>query len=286
MNELNPNCPGATADEAALLRDLGMRVRASRTALGMPRRELAEVSGVSARYLAQLEAGEGNISIRLLSRVARALDVPLEVLLVQQGPDDQHAFLAAWKAAGPGARAGAMERLRASAGRAGRVCLLGVRGVGKSTLGRLAGDALGVRFVNLNTELETLSGMPLAEMKVLIGPDACRAMELGVIDQVTRKSGHIILVACENIQANPPAYSRILRDYRSVWVHADTPDTVDKLGDPGTATVGQPLDLDIAASKAGFAQAEAVLAIGGRPISEAVQELVQIIQTRAFMEKR
>src|SRR5438128_8844213 len=74
------------ASEAAYLKLLGDRVREARARRGMTRKILARDSGVSERYLAQLERGQGNISILLLRDIARALDLPLE-LLVLQGPE-------------------------------------------------------------------------------------------------------------------------------------------------------------------------------------------------------
>src|ERR1043166_3385202 len=98
--------PPSEAQDALYLGRLGDRVRAWRNAHGMSRRLLAESSGVSERYLAQLEAGRGNISVLLLRRVARAMRVPVEQL-VREEP----------------------------AARSARIALVGLRGAGKSTLG-------------------------------------------------------------------------------------------------------------------------------------------------------
>ncbi|MEM9552578.1 MAG: helix-turn-helix domain-containing protein, partial [Pseudomonadota bacterium] len=73
-NSPNPDEDGVDA----LLRRVGDKVRVARQKRGLPRRVLSDMSGVSPRYLAQLEAGEGNISIGLLQRVARALNHPIE----------------------------------------------------------------------------------------------------------------------------------------------------------------------------------------------------------------
>ena len=74
--------------EAAYLARLGDRVRAWRGANGMTRKSLAAASGVSERYLAQLEAGQGNISVLLLRKLARAMDVAVDSL-VREEPDDE-----------------------------------------------------------------------------------------------------------------------------------------------------------------------------------------------------
>src|SRR3569832_1948802 len=105
-------------EDAAYLSRLGERVRACRGLHSMTRKHLAEASGVSERYLAQLEAGEGNATVLLLRKVARAMGVPLERLVCE---DEK-------------------------APRADRVALIGLRGAGKSTLGPKLAQALDMPF--------------------------------------------------------------------------------------------------------------------------------------------
>src|SRR5947207_3866182 len=117
--------------EEAYLARLGERVRAWRTEHGMSRKSLALASGVSERYLAQLEAGQGNISVLLLRKVARAMSVAVESL-VRESADD---------AAAPR-----------------RIALIGLRGAGKSSLGAKLAAALGVSFIELDREVEREAG--------------------------------------------------------------------------------------------------------------------------------
>src|SRR5687767_15699627 len=125
------NAPLTSAQqESAYLARLGERVRAWRAASATTRKVLAQSSGVSERYLAQLEAGEGNISVLLLRKVARAMGVPVEHLVREE------------------------ERQPA----AERVALLGLRGAGKSTLGKKLAEQLGVRFIELDHEAEKEAG--------------------------------------------------------------------------------------------------------------------------------
>src|SRR3954469_12833627 len=109
---------------------LGERVRAWRNQQGMTRKRLAEASGVSERYLAQLEAGRGNISVVLLRRVARAMGVAVDSLLRGE-----------------------------AAPRSARIALLGLRGAGKSSLGRKLAESLGAPFVELDREVEKEAGV-------------------------------------------------------------------------------------------------------------------------------
>ena len=143
---------GVSAVHAYLQAQIASKVRQARSNAHMSRRILAEKSGVSQRYLAQLESAEGNISIALLLRVAMALDLQLEWLLKDAEPLDQELtkLLALYKKADPTLRARIMEQLEDRQNayeRAKRICLVGLRGAGKSTLGALAADCLSVPFL-------------------------------------------------------------------------------------------------------------------------------------------
>src|SRR5512145_2248836 len=105
--------------ETTYLSLLGDRVRAWRNEQRVTRKALSAASGVSERYLAQLECGQGNISVLLLRKVARAMGVPMEQLLREEERSE----------------------------RAARIALLGLRGAGKSTLGRKLSEYLGMPFV-------------------------------------------------------------------------------------------------------------------------------------------
>src|SRR5262245_9161502 len=152
------------SEEEAFLAALGRRVRHVRALRGMSRKVLARVSGISERYIAQLESGEGNVSIKLLRRVAAAMGVRVEDLIVDEAaPQDWPIIRDLLRTASPaqvaearailagGVKAQAAER---AAPPADRVALIGLRGAGKSTLGRLAAERLGWSFVELNREVE------------------------------------------------------------------------------------------------------------------------------------
>src|SRR5258706_12746762 len=138
--------PGA---EAAFLARLGDRVRRWRETAGVTRKALAASSGVSERYLAQLESGHGNMSVLLLRKVTRAMGLPMEELLREESRSP----------------------------RAERIALLGLRGAGKSTLGRKLADALGVPFIELDQEVEKEAGQKLGEGFAMYGQEAFRRFE-------------------------------------------------------------------------------------------------------------
>jgi XRE family aerobic/anaerobic benzoate catabolism transcriptional regulator len=177
--------------EAAFLARLGERVRAWRAEHGRTRKLLAAASGVSERYLAQLEAGQGNISILLLRKLARAMGVPVESLV----RDD----------------AAASPR---------RVALLGLRGAGKSTLGERLAGSLGAPFVELDREVEREAGVKLGEVFTMYGQEAFRRFERRALERVLRTQESVVIATGGSIVTDPESY-RLLREHcRTVWLKA------------------------------------------------------------------
>jgi len=151
------NAPLTSAQqEAAYLSQLGERVRAWRGEHSMTRKALSQACGLSERYLAQLEAGRGNISVLLLRRVARAMGLPVE----QLAREDE------------------------AAARGQRIALIGLRGAGKSTLGVKLAQALDVPFVELDKEVEKEAGAELGEVFAMYGQDAFRRFERRALERV------------------------------------------------------------------------------------------------------
>ena len=170
-----------------LIRTVGERVRKARELKGLPRRVVSEISSVSPRYLAQLEAGEGNISIGLLMRVAIALDHRIEWLVGEEDPWTSETLRAAdlYRAAPAALRAEVMALLSPlppESLKCGRICLIGLRGAGKSTLGEMTGEALGLPFVELNREIEDHAGMPVTEVLALYGQEGYRKLEAQAVE--------------------------------------------------------------------------------------------------------
>jgi XRE family aerobic/anaerobic benzoate catabolism transcriptional regulator len=146
------------ADVDAFIATVGDRVRKARQRKGIARRVLSELSGVSQRYLAQLENGDGNISIGLLYRIAQALDHRIEWLVGADDPrgSETAQFAELYRSASTGLRQKALEILIAgqpAQWRRRRIGLIGLRGAGKSTLGPRLGAALSFPFVELNREI-------------------------------------------------------------------------------------------------------------------------------------
>jgi XRE family transcriptional regulator, aerobic/anaerobic benzoate catabolism transcriptional regulator len=151
--------------EAGFLEQLGQRVRTMRALRGMSRKVLARVSGISERYIAQLEAGRGNVSIVLLRRVSNAMGAHLEDLIPAAEPTPDWAVIRdLLRKASPGQIAQAKELLGGGSAAAQRrmsfagIALIGLRGAGKSTLGKMLAKNIGWNFVELKRRSRRRTG--------------------------------------------------------------------------------------------------------------------------------
>ena len=183
--------PVADRETDAYLRRLGERVRTLRNQRGMTRKALARHAKVSERYLAQLEAGLGNGSIVLLRRISRAIGLPV-TQLVHEGsePSLDLVLLSQFlERLSPPALGEARDLLLrhfsepSDNARRRRIALIGLRGGGKSTLGRLAAERLGVPFIELDREIEKRSGATLSEIFDMFGQETFRRAEREALDR-------------------------------------------------------------------------------------------------------
>jgi XRE family aerobic/anaerobic benzoate catabolism transcriptional regulator len=213
----------------AYLRRLGERVRMLRNQRGITRKALAAHAQVSERYLAQLEAGLGNCSIVLLRRIAGALGLPV-TQLVQQTADPPldltllSQFLERLPAA---ALAEARDLLLRHFGdvsddlRRRRIALIGLRGGGKSTLGALLAERLGVPFIELDREIERRSGATLSEIFEMFGQETFRRAEREALDDVLRRHPNFVIATSGSIVTEPGTLELLLSSCFTVWVRAD-----------------------------------------------------------------
>ena len=290
-----PTSPPATPGEE-LIRRLSLRVREARKARGLPRRVLSEISGVSPRYLAQLEAGEGNISVILLQRVAQALDLKVEALLAERAPWDKDVerFATLFAKAGPEMQRqvrGLLAPETPQSQRAARVSLVGLRGAGKSTLGRLAGEALNIPFVELNKEIEADSEMPVAEVMALYGQEGYRELEAEALDRVIARHDRMILAVAGGIVAESTTYARLLQRSHTVWVHTSASEYMQRVraqgdvrpmeGNPAAMTQLKNL-LDT--RRPLYERADAQINTSNRPVKASLNDLLAIIRKRHFLD--
>lgn len=218
----------------SLIQLVGTQVRAARTGVGFSRRELAERSGVSMRYPAQLEGGEGNISIGLLQQVATALELPIEALITEttsQTAELRH-VTALYQKADVATRARALQVLDPTCERkskAERICLIGLRGAGKSTLGALLASDLGVPFLELNTEIEARIGVPVREIIALYGEDGYRQIEAETLNKIIATHERLVLAVAGGIVSSPQTFDNVLTDFHTVWIKAQPSEHMDRV---------------------------------------------------------
>lgn len=215
------------AEEPRLLRLLGDRVREARARRGMTRKILARDSGVSERYLAQLEGGQGNVSVLLLHKIARALNLPLGELVRD---DDESAvelmLINQTLKRLPAARLSQVRaQLLADHGlaeseRRKRIALVGLRGAGKSTLGAALAESLGVPFVELDREVEREAGTSLNEVFLLYGQAGYRRFERRALERVIEQNERVVIATGGSIVSEPGTYDLLLSSCFTVWLKA------------------------------------------------------------------
>ncbi|MEQ8321870.1 MAG: helix-turn-helix transcriptional regulator [Rhodospirillales bacterium] len=281
----------------ALLQRVGERVRKARSLKGLSRRVLSENSGVSPRYIAQLEAGEGNISIGLLQRVAISLDHRIEWLVGEEDPwtSDVMRIADLYRLATAETRQKALDVLSPlppETLRAHRICLIGLRGAGKSTLGAMAGQALGVPFVELNREIEDHSGMPVKEIIALYGPEGYRTHEAQAMGRIIATHDTLILAVAGGIVAEPNAYKMLLSHFHTVWVKARPEDHMSRVLAQGDTRPMQDrpeameqLKSILASREPLYEHATVRLDTSGKPLQTSVDELVTLIREHGFLDE-
>lgn len=286
-------------DEVAartLIARVGERVRKARELKGIPRRVLSEISGVSPRYLALLEAGEGNISIGLLQRVATALDHRIEWLVGEDDPWTSDTLRVAdlYRKASAETRAQVVAVLspqpeRALRGR--RICLIGLRGAGKSTLGARAGTALGIPFVELNREIEDHAGMAVTEVLALYGQEGYRRLEAQALSRIVAMHDTMILAVAGGIVAEPDTYTALLSQFHTIWVKATPEEHMARVRAQGDTRpmAGNPEAMDqlrhiLTSREALYDQARARLDTSGRTMEQSLGDLLALIADRRFLD--
>ncbi|HEY1542481.1 MAG TPA: helix-turn-helix transcriptional regulator [Xanthobacteraceae bacterium] len=215
-------------DEQEFLAALGRRVRHVRALRGMSRKVLARVSGISERYIAQLESGKGNVSIKLLRRAASAMGTRVEDLLVDESTPPEWSIIRDLMRGASSAQvarareilSGAAAAAAQDAARADRVALIGLRGAGKSTLGRVAAQRLGWDFIELDKEIERAHGLSTAEILALYGQEGFRRREQVVLRDLIARPGAMIVATGGGIVAEPLTFDLLLTSFHTVWLRA------------------------------------------------------------------
>ena len=204
----------------AYLTALGERVRAIRHRRAMTRKRLAEAAGVSERHLANLETGQGNASVMLLRDLARALGTSIAELVGEESLNsgewtriremlrgrDEAALARARKAV-----AEALGATPAGNGRELRVALIGLRGAGKSTLGRMLAEDIRVPFIELDRLVERMAGCDVGEIHSLYGAAAFRRYELRALEDTIATHERAVIATGGGLVTEPSTYELLLR---------------------------------------------------------------------------
>ena len=289
----NARKPATGRDTDAYLRRLGERVRTLRNQRGMTRKALARHAKVSERYLAQLEAGLGNGSIVLLRRIARAIGLPV-TQLVHEGAEPALDFVLLsqfLERLSPPTLAEARDLLlerfsKPSEGaRRQRIALIGLRGGGKSTLGRMLADRLGVPFIELDREIERRSGATLSEIFDMFGQETFRRAEREALDDVLRQHQNFVIATSGSIVTEPGTLELLLASCFTVWVRADPEEHMRRVMAQGDmrpmANSARAMDdlISILRSREPlYAKAEVALITTGKTPEQNLAELLRLIE--------
>jgi XRE family transcriptional regulator, aerobic/anaerobic benzoate catabolism transcriptional regulator len=235
MTSLTNTASGVTSseplevfDEATFLQFVGKKVRDARSRRGMTRKMLAQEADVSERHLAQIELGEGNVSIVLLRRITTALNIPVAEVFTTEKPNAVAAELALRQILEriPARHLETVvTRLRSEFGaddpaRRERVALIGLRGAGKSTLGPKLAKDLDVPFLELDQEIEKDAGMALSEIFSLYGQTGYRRIEKKTLGRVLHQHKRAVLSIGGGVVSEKETYDQLLASCFTVWIKA------------------------------------------------------------------
>ena len=287
-----PALPFPAASEAAFLAAIGSEVRRSRAKRGMTRRQLAQASQTSERYLAQIESGVGNPSVSVLRAIAQALDLPCAALLPEAGarpaalgaildllaqvPEGELPALAKdieTRVARPG-----------SADRARRIALVGLRGAGKSTLGRMLAQHLGWPFIELDRLVEEDYGASIPDLIEMAGTATFRRHERSALDRIITANEAAIITTAGGIVANQETYALLLRRTHTIWIKARPEDHMSRVmaqGDFRPMAQNRAAMADLVAileaRRADYSRAEAEIDTSGDAVEQSFAKLLQTV---------
>ncbi len=211
--------------ENALLENIGIRIRRARVARKLSRRALSEQCGISQRYLAQLESGNGNVSILLLHRVASALDERIDQLIRGDSQTDTgYSELATlFEKADSDKQLQVLKVLKQqdeNAAPVRRLAFIGLRGAGKSTLGKLTAEKSDLPFLELNSEIEKVSGIPVHEVMALYGNDGYRRLEIQSLRRLVDERQGFVLAVAGGIVMERETFRILLQSCFTIWLKA------------------------------------------------------------------
>jgi XRE family aerobic/anaerobic benzoate catabolism transcriptional regulator len=289
-----PERAGAGVEsEADFVAEIGHRVRLGRAKRGMTRRQLAQGSGASERYLAQIEAGQGNPSVIILKSIARALDLSIAELLPREArADGVERIIELLGRVPPPELSAVAEMIEQRAAqtladdRARRIALVGLRGAGKSTLGQKLAAHLGCPFIELNLLVEQEYGASIPDLIEIAGITTFRRYERTCLEHVIAQNEAAVIATAGGIVANAETYALLLRRAHTIWIRARPEEHMRRVieqGDFRPMAQNREAMADLVAildaRRPDYARAEAELDTSGDDMQASFAKLAQITES-------
>jgi XRE family aerobic/anaerobic benzoate catabolism transcriptional regulator len=282
---------------------LGERVRALRGRRGMTRKALSAAADVSERHLANLEYGVGNASVLVLLQVAQALKCSLAELLgdvTTRSPEWLMIRELLEKA-----DEATLRRVRESVGellgtggahghtsaRSSRIALVGLRGAGKSTLGRMLAEDLGFPFVELSRQIEQFAGCTISEIQALYGQNAYRRYERRALEEAIQIYPEAVIATPGGLVSDAATFNLLLAHCTTVWLQAEPEDHMKRVaaqGDmrpmAGNKEAMEDLKMILAGRAAFYSKAEFRLDTSAQPLEPSFLKLRVIARQALGLE--
>lgn len=283
-----PNGNGC-GDVAELARRLGDRVKKYRARRGMSRKVLSQQSGVSERYLAQLEGGQANVSFQILWNLAQTMNTSIAALIEEPRVESHELVLAKRLLDGLPHEdvVAALTLLRQRFGgrsKMGRVALIGLRGAGKTTLGRIMARHYGVPFIRLTSVVEQMAGMDMTEIFMAMGQKGYRRLEFDALRATVEQNPHAVIETGGSLVSEPATFDALLDSCFTVWLQASPQEHMQRVFDQGDVRpmegqgrqAMEDLKTILDARRSLYGRADAVLDTAERSLDDCAADLIAL----------
>jgi XRE family aerobic/anaerobic benzoate catabolism transcriptional regulator len=282
----------ANGERHPSLIELGARLRSIRARRGLTRKATAIAAGVSERYLANLESGLANPSVLILQQVSGALECPVAELIGDPTTASPEWLLIRELLVGKTdaelrrARQTIGELFRAGidAAKERRIALIGLRGAGKSTLGRRLADDLDVPFIELSREVERIAGCDIRQIYDLYGANAYRRYERRALDDVIQRHTDAVIATPGGIVVDAPTFTQLLQHTMTIWLQAAPEEHMQRVAQQGdlrpmadSNEAMEDLRRILAGRSAFYAKADFKLDTTGKSLDQAGDALVALV---------
>jgi XRE family transcriptional regulator, aerobic/anaerobic benzoate catabolism transcriptional regulator len=282
-----------SADISGFLAAIGAELRKHRAKRGLTRRQLAQSSATSERYLAQIESGTGNPSVSVLRAIARALELPTAALLPETGVRNAaHGAVIDLIAQVPETDLLALAKdielrlaRQSSTDRGRRIALVGLRGAGKSTLGRMLAQHYGWPFIELDRRVEEDYGASIPDLIEMAGMATFRRHERSALERVVAEQDAAVITTAGGIVSNAETYALLLRRAHTIWIKARPDEHMSRVmaqGDFRPMAQNRAAMADLVAileaRRSDYARAEAAVDTSGESIEQSFAELLRVVK--------